>query len=82
MTYFLTPDLVPRLYDMSKTVPYVFMDDVYVTGLIASKLTDPPVKYRKLSVSNSLIAFFDCSVGLTCRFYLCVSLLNLPCSTG
>ena len=50
----MTPDLVPRLYQESLNVPYVFMDDVYITGLVASRLKHPPVFYRKLSVGSTL----------------------------
>lgn len=51
MVYFMTPDLVPRLYDQSMHIPYIFMDDVYVTGLLASRLKNPVVYFKKLSVS-------------------------------
>ena len=69
MVYFITPDLVPRLYNASFYESYLFMDDVYITGLLANRLTNPQVEFRKLSVSVACYVTWPyiggLSVGMT-----------------
>jgi len=42
--YIVTTPLLPLLYNASKSTPFFWIDDVYVTGLLAKKLP-PGVKY-------------------------------------
>ena len=45
--YFMTGDIVPELYEASKTTRFFWVDDVYVTGLLAAKVG--PIQYFPVS---------------------------------
>ena len=44
--YIVKPHLVKKLYDMSLMTPYYWIDDVYVTGILAEKLNVTHRQFR------------------------------------
>ena len=52
----MTPDVVFRLYNQSRSTPYFWVDDVYVYGLLAEKLDIQYVDLnKKLEIGKSNI---------------------------
>src|SRR6218665_1519917 len=69
LAFIMSPDVVSALYNISFDVPYLWMDDVYVTGFLAMKLG---IKHQQLTRTfvgaNQLIRLISGSQWYRCFF--------------
>lgn len=69
LAYIMSPDVVSALYTISFDVPYLWMDDVYVTGFLAMKLGIQHHQITRMFVpENDLIRFISGSHWYKCLF--------------
>lgn len=69
LAYIMSPDVVSALYTMSFDVPYLWMDDVYVTGFLAMKLGLKHYQITRTFVrENELIKYISGSHWYRCLF--------------
>lgn len=69
LAYIMSPDVVSALYSISFDVPYLWMDDVYVTGFLAMRLG---IKHHQITRTfvreKELIRFISGSHWYRCLF--------------
>ena len=57
LAYIMSQEVVMKLYEASKSTPYFYIDDVYVTGILALKV--PEIKYtdllKRFSVNEDVV---------------------------
>ncbi|XP_037952929.1 beta-1,3-galactosyltransferase 1-like isoform X1 [Teleopsis dalmanni] len=51
--YMMSMDVVPRLYDMSLNTSFIYLEDVYLTGMCAEKLNIPRVHQPLFSYNRA-----------------------------